>query len=160
MGCNVLIRVKYASLITLLGCLCLICTGIAAQPSQRSLLLVCSADANLESLSHAEVRKIFLGVPVTKGQVRLRPLLNSTDPLATDVFLQQVVFMSRREYERQLLSRVFRLGDPRPPEYDEIDSLVEDLLDTPGSLSFMWSEQLESHAGLKSLGILWKSSNN
>jgi hypothetical protein len=127
---------------------------------QRSLLLVCSDNAKLESLSHADVRKLFLGVPLIVDQVRLKPILNASDPLATDVFLQKVIFMSRRQYERQLLSRVFRLGDQRPPEYEDIDLLAKALLDTPDSLSYMWSEQLEHLTGLKSLGILWSDSKN
>ncbi len=141
-------------------CLCLICVSSTAQTVQRSLLLVCSDNAKLESLAHADVRKLFLGVPLIVDQVRLKPILNASDPLATDVFLQKVIFMSRRQYERQLLSRVFRLGDQRPPEYEDIDFLAKALLDTPDSLSYMWSEQLEHLTGLKSLGILWSDSKN
>ena len=155
-------RMKERKLRTVLLCLCLtlICVNSTAQTAQRSLLLVCSYNAKLESLSHADVRKIFMGVPVNTGQVRLRPILNASDPFATDVFLQQIIFMSKRQYERQLLSRVFRLGDQRPPEYENIDMLAEALLDTPGSLTYMWSEQLEQQTGLKSLGVLWTDSNN
>jgi len=159
-GRNVLARVKYAKFITLVGCLCLVSAVSTAQSTQRSLLLVSGSDSQLDALTHAEVRKVFLGVPVTKDQVRLRPLLNFTDPLATNIFLQQIVFMSERKYKRQLLSRVFRLGDRRPREYDDIDLLVEDLRTTTGSLTFMWSDQFESYTGLKSLGALWTSSNN
>jgi len=127
---------------------------------KKGKLLVCSDNSGLESLSHAEVRKLFLGVPMFKDQLRLKPLLNASDALATDVFLQQIIFMSKREYERQLVSRVFRLGDQRPPEYENLDTLVNALLNTPGSLSYMWSEQLEHQTGLKSLGKLWLDSNN
>ncbi len=151
---------KAAKLKVLLMCLCLVCTNSSAETTQRSLLLVCSNNLTIEPLAHAEVRKLFLGVPMTKAQVRLRPLLNTSDRFATDVFLQQIVFMSKREYERQLLSRVFRLGDQRPPEYENIDALVKALLDNPGSVSYMWSEQLGRQSGLKSLGILWTDSNN
>jgi len=155
-------RMKEGKLRTIFLCLCLsmICASSTAQTTQRSLLLVCSDNAKLESLSHADVRKLFLGVPMSSDQVRLKPLLNSSDSLIIEVFLQQIVFMSKRQYERQLLSRVFRLGDQRPPVYDNIDVLVEDLLNTPGSVSYMWSEQFENQTGLKSLGVLWTDSNN
>jgi len=155
-------QMKEKKLRTLILCLCLtlICSSNNAQTTQRSLLLVSSENAELESLSHADVRKLFLGVPMTNDQVRLKPLLNASDPLITEVFLQQIVFMSKRQYERQLLSRVFRLGDQRPPEYENIEMLAKALLDTPGSLSYMWSEQLEHQTGLKSLGVLWTDSNN
>lgn len=114
----------------------------------------------LGAVTNAELRKVFLGVPVTREDVRLKPLLNSTDPLATSIFLQQVIFMSERDYRRQLVSRTFRFGDQPPSEHKEIDSLVEDLRSTPGSLTFMWSDQFESFEGLESLGILWTSSDN
>jgi len=153
-------RLKVEKLTALLVCLCLISTSATSQTTQRSLLLVCSDNSTLESLSHEEVRKLFLGVPMIKDQVRLKPLLNASDPLATDVFLQQIIFMSKRGYERQLVSRVFRLGDQRPPKYDNIDTLVKELLNTPGSVSYMWSGQFDDQAGLKSLGVLWTDSNN
>jgi len=155
-------RIKKGKFSTLFLCLCLslICISSTAQTTQRSLLLVCSENAKLESLSHADVRKLFLGVPLTIDRARLKPILNASDPLATSVFLQQVIFMSKRQYERHLVSRVFRLGDQRPPEHENIDMLVKALLDTPGSLSYMWSEQFEHQTGLKSLGVLWTDSNN
>ncbi len=153
-------RRKAAKLSALLVCLCLVCTSVNAETTQRSLLLVCSENSTIESLSHAEVRKLFLGVPMTKNQVRLKPLLNTGDRLATDVFLQQIVFMSKREYERQLLSRAFRLGDSRPDEYKDFDVLVKALLNTRGSVSYIWSEQLERQSELRSLGVLWTESNN
>ena len=160
MGRDVLVRVKYAKIKSLLACLCLICVVCMAQTTQRSLLLVSGGGHELGPITQVELRKIFLGVHVTRDQVRLRPLLNSTDPLATSIFLQQVIFMSEREYKRQLVSRVFRLGDPRPREHDDIDELVEDLRDTTGSLTFMWSDQFESFEGLKSLGVIWTSSSD
>jgi len=160
MGCNVLASVKLTKFIILLGCLCTLGAVCSAQSTERSLLLVASEQSQLGSLTHAELRKIFLGIPVTRENVRLRPLLNSTDPLAMSIFLQQVVFMSEREYRRQLLSRVFRLGDQRPQEFDDIASLVEEVRNTAGSLTFMWSDQFEQHGGLKSLGVLWASSND
>jgi len=144
----------------LFGCLCLLSATGPAQTTERSLLLVSGDDYQLGSVTHAELRKIFLGVPVTRDKVRLRPLLNYSDPLATSIFLQQVVFMSEREYERQLVSRVFRLGDQRPREYDDIELLVEGLSKTPGSMTFMWSDQFENRTGLKSLGVLWTSSGD
>jgi hypothetical protein len=158
-GSNVLTLVKYLKFMTLAVCLCLMSAVSTAQSTQRSLLLVSGSDSQLDVLTHAEVRKVFLGVPVTTGQVRLRPLLNFTDPRATNIFLQQVIFMSERKYKRQLLSRVFRLGDQRPREYDDINLLVEDVRNTPGALTFMWSDQFEGFTGLKSLGVLWTSSN-
>lgn len=124
------------------------------------MLLVTASDYELGPVTHAELRKVYLGVPVTRQGVRLRPLFNSTDPAATSVFLQKVLFMSEREYKRQLVSRVFRLGEQRPTEYDDMDSLVADLQAIPGALTFMWSDQLEDYDELKQLGVIWVSSDD
>lgn len=160
MGCDVLIRVKYVKLILLIASLCVPNAACLAQSTERSLLLVAGQQTQAGSFTHAELRKIFLGVTVIRNGVRIKPLLNATDTLATNVFLQQVVFMSEREYKRQLLSRVFRLGDQRPREFDDIGLLVDALRNTPGSLTFMWSDQFEQQSGLESLGVLWVSSND
>jgi hypothetical protein len=144
----------------ILICLCLTSIVCSAQETPRSLLLVAGSDYEFGAVTHAELRKVFLGVPVNRDNVRLKPLLNSTDPLATSIFLQQVIFMSEREYRRQLVSRVFRIGDQRPTEHEDLDGLVEDLRRTPGSLTFMWSDQLERYEGLESLGVIWTSSGN
>jgi hypothetical protein len=150
--------VNHAQRILLLGCLCLTFLVCSAQSAQRSLLLVAGSSYELGAVTHAELRKVFLGVPVSRDNVRLKPLLNSTDPRATSIFLQQVIFMSEREYRRQLVSRVFRFGDQPPAEHDNIDSLVAELHRTPGSLSFMWSDDFENHEGLESLGVIWTGS--
>lgn len=148
-------------LITIVFCLCLILiNGVAQTTTQRSLLLVCSADSTLLSLSITDARKIFLGIPTVLDNVRLVPLLNTSDALLTEVFLQKIIFMSKRDYEQQLVSRVFRLGGKRPSEYENISELINELLKTPGSLSFMWSDQIENYKDLKSLRVVWSNSNN
>lgn len=153
-------RENHRQFVTLLIWLCLFSSGGRAQTAPDRLLLVTGSATNIESLSHADTRRLFLGFPLIKNGVRLRPVLNVSDSLMTEVFLQNIIFMARREYERLMISRVFRLGGQRPPAYENMDDLVKQLLDTPGSLSFMWATQLEQYAGLKSLGILWVSSND
>ena len=140
--------------------LCLMSHYAMPQTAQRSLLLVCSADSTLSSLSNEDIRKVFLGVPVEKDGVRITPLLNTSDSHMTEVFLQKIIFMSRPDYERQLLSRVFRLGGKRPPEYENIPELINALHRSPGSVAFMWSDQVESYKDLKSLRVVWSNSNN
>jgi hypothetical protein len=144
----------------LLAALSLAVSVCSAQSFERSLLLVTASNYELGPVTHEELRKIFLGVPITREGVRLRPLFNSTDPAATNIFLQKVVFMSEREYKRQLVSRVFRLGGQRPREYDDLDSLVADLQAIPGALTFMWSDQLEDYDELKQLAVIWVSSDD
>ncbi len=142
--------------ITLLVCLCLIGISNAAQSTQRRLLLVCGSESTISSLSPKEVRKLFLGVPITKDGVRLIPLRNASDPLVEEVFLQRMIFLSKRSYERQLLSRVFRFGGVLPPVFKNLPELINELHRSPGAVSYMWSGQAAHADDLKSIGVLWE----
>lgn len=145
-----------AKTITLLVCLCLVSMTGAAQATQRRLLLVCGLESTISSLSHKEVRKLFLGMPIVKEGVRLKPLRNASDPLVEEVFLQKIIFVSKRSYERQLLSRVFRFGGARPPVFTNIRELIDELRQSPEAVTYMWSEQLAFADGLKTIGVLWQ----
>lgn len=160
MGRDVLDRVIQNLLKTPLALLFLLSIVSWGQSAQRSLHLVSSHELPIEALNRTDARKVFLGVPVVMSEVRLIPFLNESDPLATRIFLQQVIFMSDREYRRQLVSRTFRLGGQRPREIGDIESLAHELLDTPGSVTFMWSDDFNDYPDLKSLGIVWTGLDN
>ena len=149
-------RKRPGNLLVLLLCLSLVSLHGAAQTTQRRLLLVCGVDSPIPSLSHTEVRKLFLGEPVEKDGLRLKPLRNASDPQLTEVFLQKIIFMSKRHYERQLVSRVFRLGGVRPKIYTRIPELADELRKSPQTVTYMWSSQLEQAEGVKSIGVLWE----
>lgn len=153
---NVLMCKQQVKLIILLVCLCLVSINGTTQTPQRRLLLVCGVESTIPSLSHKEVRKLFLGAPTAIDGMRLRPLRNASDPLITEVFLQKIIFMSKRNYERQLVSRVFRLGGGRPPVYTNIQELIDELRQSPEALTYMWSDQLAHADGVKSIGVLWE----
>lgn len=152
--------VKYALTITLVGCFWLTIAAAPAQSAERALLLVSGVQTESGAFTHAELRKIYLGVPVTRDDVRIRPLINTSDPLAFRIFLQHVLFMSERDYRRQLLLRVFQRGGIRPAEHKDMKQLVENLESEQGTLTFMWSDQFDREEGLKSLGVIWESSND
>ena len=158
MGCNVLMDKQQGKVIVIAVCLWLLSINGAAQTARRSLLLVCSENSTISSLSNSDARKLFLGIPTVIGGMRLKPLLNESDPLISEVFLQKTIFMSKQEYERQLLSRVFRFGGSRPPVYKDIDELMKELNKSPGSVTYMWSDQVENSNGLKSIGKIWADS--
>jgi hypothetical protein len=144
-----------ARLVMLLVCLGLLGGDGSGQETQRHLVLVCSTESSIPSLSQQEVRKLFLGVPTVRNGIRLKPLRNETEPRVSEVFLQKVIFMSQRSYERQLVSRVFRLGGTRPPVFTEMGELLDELRQSPGALSYMWSDQVAQTYGVKSCGVLW-----
>jgi len=125
-------------------------------PGQRRMLLVTSTQTGFEQVSNEALRKAFLVIPVSIDGERLRPLLNQSEPLLAEVFLQKIIFMSRNRYERQLVATVFRQGGKRPSEFRDLDDLVAELQASPNSVTYMWSSQFATTKGLKQLGILWQ----
>jgi len=150
----------WIQLLSLIACLCMFSLNGLAEPSQHTLILVSSQDSSIPALSPLDIRKLFLGVPIIRNGLILKPLRNATDPFLTEVFLQKVIFMSERSYDRELLSRVYRLGGKRPKIYSVNTELVNELRHIPGTLTYMWLDDIENTAGLKSLGVIWAGSVN
>ncbi|MEO5573194.1 MAG: hypothetical protein ABIR48_01730 [Gammaproteobacteria bacterium] len=133
-------------------------TFALATASAERLVLVSSAKANLPVLSPGEVRRLFLGKALVKNGVRIEGLRNGTDELLQEVFLQKVVFMSIRAYERQLLSNVFRAGGERPTQYNDQEQLLSALQEKSGALTYMWEHAAQTTPGIKVVGELWEGS--
>lgn len=127
----------------------------AGAASVRELVLAASAAANIPRLSVQETRKLYLGLPVEKNGVTIKPLLNASDALLFEVFLQKVTFMAAEAYEQQVLSIVFRLGGQRPETVGDKQKLNALLLAQPDSVTFMWSSELNTYRGLKPVSTLW-----
>ncbi len=137
--------------------LCLFFVGIQLPlaGTERQLVIVNSIDSPVTSISFNEFRKLFLGVPIIKKNLKLKPLLNYSDSELENIFLQKIVFMSKRNYERRLLSRVFRQGGERPTEYDNFYELISALNKTDNALSYVWSDQIRENDHIKIIGVLW-----
>lgn len=160
MGRHVLMLNYWKTIVVLILILCLPLPVRASDNGARSLHFVCSVDSSLASLSHADARKLFMGTPMFSNSTRILPVLNTSDPLVTEVFLQKIIFMSKRDYERQLVSRVYRLGGVRPSEISVLADLILALQTNAGAVSYMWSDQISSHDGIKSLGMIWSNSTD
>ena len=122
----------------------------------RKLVLVASGQSDAVALSTEEVRKLYLGVTVTKDGKTFLPLCNHTDTVAYEVFMQKVMYMSGPAYERALMTRVVRTTTSiRPPEYAAEKELLQALAATPNAVTYMWADKAEA-AGLKVVGELWR----
>ena len=141
------------SLMLLLSALAL--AAQAASNGTRELVLVASADSPASQLSVRETRKLYLGVPVEKNGVTIKPLLNVSDSLLFEVFLQKVTFMSAEAYDKQVLAIVFRLGGQRPEVFRDRGMLFNALRERPETVTFVWSSDLQGLPGLKSVSTLW-----
>jgi len=128
--------------------------SLRAQTVEPSLVLVANAHSAIQRLSPSETRKLYLGIPMIVGSQRVRPLRNSTDPMVQEVFMQKVMFMSTPAYERQILSRVFRMGGTRPLAYAELRELLKALEKDPAAVTYLPREIATTRSGLKIVGEL------
>lgn len=121
----------------------------------KTLVLVSSIDNPVKPLKPAVFRKLFLNEPVIINNKKIRPILNTSDKLLYEIFLQKVVYMSQRHYERTLISKAFRTGRPRSPRFSNIKELLNELKSTPGSVSFMWLNSIEKEKNIYVIQTLW-----
>jgi len=127
--------------------------GTAAETSQ--LVLVSSENSTVLPFTPAQLRKLFLGLTNEHEGAAIRPLRNMNDERLYNVFLQKVVFMSARNYERHLLSRVINMGGHRPPSYPSQAELAQKLRADHHSVSYMWASTARNTSGVKVLQKLW-----
>jgi len=132
----------------------LLSPGLHAQTVEPSLVLVANARSAIQKLSPDEARKLYLGVPLIVDTQRVHPLRNNTDPMVQEMFMQKVMFMSTPAYERQVLSRVYRLGGTRPLVYAELRELLKALEKDLAAVTYLPRELATARPGLKIVGEL------
>jgi hypothetical protein len=117
--------------------------------AERQLVIVASAQSPIRALSPAEVRRLYLGVPVTVDGKEIEPLRNTVDSATQELFLQRVLFMSLHAYERQLAAHVYRTGGNAMRQFTSLDALLAALNGNPLAVSYMPLEQVAKVPGLK-----------
>jgi len=122
----------------------------------EQVVLVVGEDSSIEDISSLELRKAFFGITVRQNNQILRPLRNSSDAQLNEIFLQSVVAMSERAYERRLFSLALKYGRPRPEEFTDHDDLVRALHEQPNSISYMWRSDAERSALIRIIKLLWQ----
>jgi len=140
--------------------LLLCCTGIMlcmeVAVAEHQAVLVTSSTSPIQDIDSLELRKLFLGFNVTRDGKFVKGLRNTEDDNLNSIFLQSVVAMSEKSYERRHLSLTLRKGIPRPLEYDKSENLLKALSKNPYSVSYMWKESAEDNPDLKILRVLWE----
>lgn len=137
--------------------LCLLCWQSAvhaAFATEPRLVLVASARSAIAQLPAAEVRKLYLGIPLFADEQTIKPLRNNSNDYLQEVFMQKVMYMSTPAYERQIISRVFRTGGTHPPVYTNLHELVDMLQTDPSTVSYMSRDDAHNHPELKIISDL------
>lgn len=121
---------------------------------QRTLVLVGDQRLKTAAVSPIELRRLFLGFP--QNQHNMTPLINMTDPLLYEVFLQKVVFMSANAYEKQLSTRLIRTEEKvMPIRIYDTKTLIKRLNGNMDTVTYMWQENAKLYPNLKIIQILW-----
>ncbi len=121
----------------------------------EQLYLISSKQMSITPLSANEIKKLFLSVPVTREGKKLSPLLNQSDALTYQIFLQTVMGRSASTYEKQLLTRVYASGISSPPVISDLNELYDKLLAEPGVVSFILKKNFDD-SELQKIQKLWE----
>lgn len=143
--------VKNIFAILLAACVLLAMSMVHAD--EQRIVIVASAESGIKAISAQEVRRAYLGATIVLDGVELKPLLNQTDKLAGEVFLQKVLFMSAEAYERQLLARAFR-GGSSPKAYQNLTALLAALQNDNATITFMLYGTAMTTPGIRIIGNL------
>jgi hypothetical protein len=130
----------------------LLATPMAYADEQR-IAIVVNAESDITTISSKQVRRAYLGASIVLNGIEIKPLLNQTDQLATEVFLQKIMFMSAEAYERQLISRSFQ-GGIRPKAYENLAALLAALHKDNAAITFMLYEAAINTSGIRIIGNL------
>jgi hypothetical protein len=139
------------NIIAILLAACMLPAAAMAHAEEQRIAIVASAKSGIKVISAKEVRRAYLGASIVLDGVEIKPLLNQTDKLAGEVFLQKVLFMSAEAYERQLISRSFQ-GGSRPKVYENLTDLLAALHNDNATITFMLYETAINNPGIRIIG--------
>lgn len=149
MECGFLLIMRRAFLLLLL----LFGTVWASAP--QSVVLIVRADSPVADLDSMTVRKLFLGLPVLVNGRPLHPVRNRADARLDQVFLQEIVAMSRTAYDRQTLTGLNRQGWLRPVEVESDEEALDKVRADANAVTFIWQRDLPTHMQVRVIRVLW-----
>ena len=117
--------------------------------SGQKLVIVTGSQSNITSLTPKELRRVFLGLNVTNNNSAVIPIRNHSDEMLHEVFLQKIMFMSSRTYERQLNLRIVRKGLERPKQFSKQSEIISVLTNTNNSITYMWEQDAKNFSDLR-----------
>ena len=135
--------------------LALLC-GVDSVVADEALVLVTSAQSPIPELNSLDIRKLYLGFNVRdRSERQIIALTNASDDRVMTVFLQNVMAMTQRAYNRRLLTLAVQSGRPRPRSVQSLERLHQLLLTDRMMVTCMWKTDADKFADLKVLRVLW-----
>jgi len=143
-------RVAIAMLLTSLSAPAPVC-------ADHSLVLIANAESPIDSLLPLELRKVYLGFNVVDGSGQLiRAISNTSNARLWEIFLQDVMGMSARSYDRRLLSLTMQSGRVRPDSFDDLDQILTRIANDRHAIAFVWEEDIKDKSDFKIVRVLWR----
>jgi hypothetical protein len=125
--------------------------------AEDEVVLVVAKDSPIAELSALDIRKTYLGVNVAVDGKSIKGYRLSNDQQLNQIFMQSVIAMSERSYERRLLSLTVKYGRPRPTEVDGPTELVDAIEDDLFGIGYMWKSDAEKAGQVRIVRVLWQS---
>lgn len=130
--------------------------AITPTSNARELVLIGANIPEHQSFTSFEVRKLFLGHPIKKNNKIFKAIINTSDDMAYQVFLQKIIHLSEKNYERKLLSQKFRTGSLNVLSEPTLLKLNKALNKDKSRLSFSWLDEISQKNSIKVIQTLWK----
>ncbi|HTN93767.1 MAG TPA: hypothetical protein VMJ33_04230 [Gallionella sp.] len=140
-------------IIAILFAACVLLATPVVHAEEQLVAVVVNAESGITTISAKQVRRAYLGASIVLNGIEIKPLLNETNKLASEVFMQRVMFMSAEAYERQLISRSFQ-GGIRPKVYEDLPELLSALHKDNAAITFMLYQTAVDTPGIRIIGRL------
>ncbi len=127
-----------------------------AHAGDAAVVLVTASDNGLETIDSLSIRKAYLGVPIQVHGRRVSPIRRKDDPRLDEIFMQSVMAMSEKSYERRLLSLSLKFAVPRPVEALDREQFMKSLASEPMAISYMWQAEAEADSRIRIIRVLWQ----
>lgn len=135
--------------------LCLLGTAIGAPARADRVVLIVNAASPVTMLDAIDIKRLFLGIPVERGEVTLHAVLNNSDEQLKAVFLQYVVSMSEPAYQRRLLMLTLEQGRRMPATFTDNAQLLTAVANSTGAVSYAWESAALRNPRVRVLRELW-----
>jgi len=151
-------KISLHTIIILLGTLLLGNAG-DAYAEEKHMLLAKTGD-KIMPLNRGELRRLFLGMPVYRKGKQLKPLINKHDGRCYQIFLQSVLGMSQKTYERTVSSNGQRQGYHAPVIYSDLNKLVTEMNNNSQAISIIYEHSELRNMPFTIVQEIWTSDVN
>jgi len=128
---------------------------ICSQDKIIHVVLISASKQHIPEFTRKELRLLYLGYAIIKNQQKYEPLINASQKQIYNSFLQKIMYMSKKNYERQMMSRIFRQGGERPEIFNSRSDLISNLSIKKNRITFVTLEFARDNKNIQVVQQLW-----